>query len=382
MEESEVAILIVDDEDAIRSMLTRKLEMDGYRCEVASDGNEALWKAFMKDFDLVLMDIKMPGLSGMETLPQMVTDHPDTSVVMLTAVADAKTAVEAMKLGAYDYVTKPFNLGDLSMRVRRALERRRLVLENREYQRHLEQRVRERTAEVQTLLAQKDAFIAQLGHDLKTPLTPVIALLPVLRKRAEDPKSRELIDVITKNVNYVRELVVKTLELAKLSAPDAGMILKDTSLSSQVKNVLEDRRTIFEEKKIRVENRINEEIVVKADSLRLQEVLDNITGNAVKFSHADGTLIIDAKKDSDSSIVSVKDTGIGMTAEQAGRIFDEYYKADPSRHELDSIGLGLSICKRIVEKHGGKIWAESQGLGKGSTLFFTLQLGNGRQDGD
>jgi putative two-component system response regulator len=149
MEEAEVAILIVDDEDAIRSMLTRKLEGDGYRCEVAIDGKEALWKAFMKDFDLVLMDIKMPGLSGMEALPQVVTDHPDTCVIMITAVADARTAVEAMKLGAYDYVTKPFDLDDLSMRVRRALERRRLVLENREYQRNLEQKVKQQVEQVE-----------------------------------------------------------------------------------------------------------------------------------------------------------------------------------------------------------------------------------------
>ena len=162
MEESEVAILIVDDEDAIRSMLTRKLEMDGYNCDVAADGNEALWKGFMKDFDLVLMDIKMPGLSGMEALPQMVTDHPDTSVVMLTAVADAKTAVEAMNLGAYDYVTKPFDLDDLSMRVRRALERRRLVLENREYQRHLEQKVKEQVEQVQEYYNQA---VQTLSHE-------------------------------------------------------------------------------------------------------------------------------------------------------------------------------------------------------------------------
>jgi putative two-component system response regulator len=149
MEEAEVTILIVDDEDAIRSMLTRKLEGDGYCCEVASDGNEALWKAFMKDFDLVLMDIKMPGLSGMDALPQIVTDHPDTCVIMITAVVDAKTAVEAMKLGAYDYVTKPFDLDDLSMRVIRALERRRLVLKNREYQRHLEQKVKQQVEQVE-----------------------------------------------------------------------------------------------------------------------------------------------------------------------------------------------------------------------------------------
>jgi cyclic di-GMP phosphodiesterase len=169
MEESEVAILIVDDEDAIRSMLTRKLEGDGYNCDVAVDGKEALWKAFMKDFDLVLMDIKMPGLSGMDALPQMVTDHPDTCVIMITAVADAKTAVEAMKLGAYDYVTKPFDLNDLSLRVKRALERRRLVLENREYQRHLEQKVKEQVEKIQEYYGQATQTLSRERTVLDNP---------------------------------------------------------------------------------------------------------------------------------------------------------------------------------------------------------------------
>jgi len=148
MDNAKQAILVVDDEEAIRGILCRKLGVDGYECDVAADGKEALWKAFMKDFDLVLMDIKMPGLSGMEALPQMVTDHPDTSVVMLTALADANTATEAMKQGAYDFVTKPFDLDDLSMRVSRALERRKLVLENREYQRRLEEKLQWQAGQV------------------------------------------------------------------------------------------------------------------------------------------------------------------------------------------------------------------------------------------
>jgi len=148
MEEHKATILTVDDEESIRDILCRKLEALGYHCEVASDGNEALWKAFMQDFDLVLMDIKMPGMSGMEVLPKLTTDHPDTCVIMLTAVSDIQTAVEAMKLGAYDYLTKPFNLDDLVIRVERALERRRLVLENREYQRRLEQRIEEQAGKI------------------------------------------------------------------------------------------------------------------------------------------------------------------------------------------------------------------------------------------
>ena len=116
---------------------------------VAANGREALWKAFMQDFDLVLMDIKMPGLSGMEVLPRMITDHPDACVVMLTAVSDIETAVEAMKLGAYDYLTKPFNMDDLIVKVERALERRGLVLENREYQLRLEQKVERQAGQIQ-----------------------------------------------------------------------------------------------------------------------------------------------------------------------------------------------------------------------------------------
>jgi DNA-binding NtrC family response regulator len=169
MEEHRAAILIVDDEESIRDILCRKLMSLGYQCEVAADGNEALWKAFMQDFDLVLMDIKMPGLSGMEVLPKIVTDHPDTCVIMLTAVSDIQTAVEAMKLGAFDYLTKPFNLDDLVMRVQRALERRRLVLENREYQRRLELkveqqagRIRQYHTEAEQALNREQAALAEL----------------------------------------------------------------------------------------------------------------------------------------------------------------------------------------------------------------------------
>ena len=148
MDEVKGTILIVDDEEPVRNAISRKLQAEGYKCVIAADGKEALWKAFMQDFALVLLDIKMPVMSGMEVLSRMITDHPDTGVVMITAVGDSQTAVEAMKQGAYDYVTKPFNLDDLVMRVERALERRGLVLENRGYQLSMEQRLEQQTGQV------------------------------------------------------------------------------------------------------------------------------------------------------------------------------------------------------------------------------------------
>ncbi len=126
-------LLIVDDEESIREVLARRLKDEGYACWTASDGAEALATASKHDFDLVLTDIKMPGLSGMDVLTQLAAISPDTGVVMVSAMADAQTAIEAMKLGAYDYVTKPFDLDALRIRIDNALEKRRLILENREY---------------------------------------------------------------------------------------------------------------------------------------------------------------------------------------------------------------------------------------------------------
>jgi PAS domain S-box-containing protein len=232
----------------------------------------------------------------------------------------------------------------------------------------LEQKVKERTAEVEKLLHQKDAFINQLSHDLKNPLNPLMNLLPIVEKREKDPKSKEMLRVISKNVEYMKNLVAKTIQLARLSSKD--FILEDVNLYKEVKNIIEKNKHLLE--KSRVEVNIDDNLKIKADKLRLEELFDNLLANAVKYSPPGSNIWIDAREGKDSVTISVKDTGIGMTREQIEHIFDEFYKANHSRHDLESSGLGLSICKRIVEKHGGKIWAESPGLGKGSTFYFTI----------
>ncbi|HEC94897.1 MAG TPA: PAS domain S-box protein [Thermoplasmatales archaeon] len=238
----------------------------------------------------------------------------------------------------------------------------------------LEQKVKERTVEVEKLLRQKDDFIRQLGHDLKTPLTPLNALLPIVRERVDDPKLKELLDVSIRNVAYMKNLVTKTLQLARLNAP-SELDFEDTNLLEEVNAVIANNQTNLEERNIRVERMIDDGIVVKADRLRLGELFDNLISNAVKYSPNGGIVTIGAKEENGVVTVFIKDSGIGMTKEQMSHVFDEFYKADESRHDFDSSGLGLSICKRIVEKHGGRIWVESQGLGKGSTFYFTLKAG-------
>lgn len=134
-------ILLVDDEAMIRRLLSQKLSGEGYHCQEAANASQALERLKDDSIELVILDIKMPGKSGVELLVELKAKYPDTAVVMATAVDDTNTAIDCMRKGAYDYITKPFNLEELSFSVARALERRRLKLENRDYQLHLEQKV-------------------------------------------------------------------------------------------------------------------------------------------------------------------------------------------------------------------------------------------------
>ena len=236
----------------------------------------------------------------------------------------------------------------------------------------LEQKVIDRTNKIDVLLKQKDDFINQLGHDLKNPLNPLVNLLPILEKNEQNQKNKEIIGVLVRNVNYMKNLVTKTIELGRLNSPKTTFSFEDINLVTELNAVIDNNKLMLREKTIGIKNNSPDGIMVNVDKLRFDELINNLLNNAVKFTTGSGSILIDAKQDYNFVTVSIKDTGIGMSDQQLHNIFNEFYKADASRHDFDSSGLGLSICKRIVEKHNGRIWAESEGLGKGSTFYFTV----------
>lgn len=227
------------------------------------------------------------------------------------------------------------------------------------------------------LLRQKEMFIARLGHDLKTPLTPLIALLPQIRLKITDEKLARLLDLCLESANLMKALVVKTIKLARFSAPGQALLTDLTvlSLTPLVHDYLRKRADILQEAAMQTEVTIDPTITVLADQLELEEVFYNLISNAVKYSPHGSQLIIGATREGNQVTVCVRDNGSGLTADELTHIFDEFFKADQSRHELDSSGLGLSICKRIVENHGGRIWAESAGKGCGTAIYFTIVAG-------
>jgi signal transduction histidine kinase len=236
----------------------------------------------------------------------------------------------------------------------------------------LEQKVIERTNKIDVLLKQKDEFINQLGHDLKNPLNPLVNLLPILEKNEQNQKNKEIIGVLIRNVTYMKNLVTKTIELGRLNSPKTKFNFEDINLVTELNTVIDNNKLMLHENHIEIKNNSPDDIMVNVDKLRFDELINNLLNNAVKYTNGSGSILIDAKQDHTFVTVSIKDTGIGMSDQQLHNIFNEFYKADASRHDFDSSGLGLSICKRIVEKHNGAIWAESEGLGKGSTFYFTV----------
>ena len=178
--------------------------------------------------------------------------------------------------------------------------------------------------------------------------------------------------MLVRNVNYMKNLVTKTIELGRLNSPKTTFSFEDINLVTELNAVIDNNKLMLREKTIGIKNNSPDDIMVNVDKLRFDELINNLLNNAVKFTTGSGSILIDAKQDYNFVTVSIKDTGIGMSDQQLHNIFNEFYKADASRHDFDSSGLGLSICKRIVEKHNGRIWAESEGLGKGSTFYFTV----------
>ena len=370
-------VLIVDDSAEGLVIAKACLAKEDLEVICAENGELGLQRVRQDQPDLVLLDVSMPDMSGFEVCRILKSD-PELHaipVMFLTSSDDNQSRVTGLDTGGTDYITKPFDGFELRARVRAALRTKSLQDQLAALNQTLESRVEERTAEVNQLLRQKDAFVNQLSHDLKTPLTPLVALLPVVAERVKDAEARKILDLLTESVGYMRNLVEMTLQLARLNSSSVRLKAESVDLSAETGRILDGLRTVFQQRRITAVNNVTTPVAVQADRVWLRELFDNVIGNAAKFTEAGGTVTVNARTVDDTVEVTVRDTGVGMTAAQLARVFEEFYKADDSRHDCSSTGLGLAICRRIVERHGGSIRAESAGLGCGTTVYFTLPAG-------
>jgi PAS domain S-box-containing protein len=242
----------------------------------------------------------------------------------------------------------------------------------------LQEKVKEETQKISYLLSQKEQFIIQLSHDLRTPLGPILNLLKILRSHETEPEEQEMLEVIQTNADYLRNLVSKSIEIARLNSQNVASKPSEIFLRAVIDTYVENKRYLLKTKGIVVENTIDPNLIVLYDEYELEVLLANLLENAINYNTENGRVFCSARMERTCVEVSIQDTGVGMTQQQISHAFEEFYKADDSRHHLQSTGLGLSICKRIVEKHGGRIWIESKGLGKGISVFFTIPFDSER----
>jgi PAS domain S-box-containing protein len=261
---------------------------------------------------------------------------------------------------------------DISERVKAEKELKQAHKMLKSINKELERKVKQRTLQVEQLLTQKDEFIQQLGHDLKNPLGPLIQLLPLFEEICNDSKYDDMLEVLIRNTSYMKNLVQKTIELAQLGSPTTKFNFKKSNLLNEITKVIENNKFVLDENKISVENNVDKDIEINVDKLHFHELITNILNNSIKYTDGPGIIQINANPVDDYVNIAIKDSGIGIKKDALSHIFEEFYKADQSRHDFDSSGLGLPICKRIVQRHGGDIWVESEGIGKGTTFLFTI----------
>ncbi len=362
MLEKKTFILVIDDEESMRDSCSQILKKDGFLADTAKDGSVGLEKIEKNKPDLVLIDLKMPGISGMEVLEKIKEIDPNIIPVVITGYSTVESAVEAMKRGAYDFLPKPFTPEELRIIIRRGLERRKLILETESLQK--EKKLIE------------ENFITMVSHQLRSPLVAIQQYFEVILAGMVgevQEKQKEMILRSRNRLEGLLNLINDWLDVARL---DSGQIVdnfESLSLKKVIRKLIEDMQPLAQDNDVSLElGSCSENDLVQGDKETLEQVFSNLITNAIRYNKPKGKVIITIKENKDFVSTEVQDTGIGIAEEHLPFIFDQFYRVKRGEDQkIKGTGLGLSIAKKIVDAHGGSIKVSSE-LGKGSTFAVIL----------
>jgi len=358
-------ILVVDDEPKNRELIRDTLEVRGYAIEEADSGTEALVCIAAAPPDVVLLDVSMPGMDGLEVCRQLKGDPVTASlpVIMVTAHADRRDRLAGIEAGADDYLTKPVDLQDLLLRVRNVVRGKRLADE-----------VKENLRRLRELEHLRDSLTHMIIHDLRSPLTTITMGLDMIRMSAADSdrKSEEKIaEASCASAEQMSEMLISLLDVSRFEAGEMPLQKTATNLAPILRAAMESIRDLVATQRIALEESTGEATAC-CDGSVVRRILMNLIGNAVKFTPSGGKIQVSMATDGTFVRVGVTDTGAGIAPEFHGRIFEKFGQVKDSRARLGT-GLGLTFCKLAVEAHGGDIGVEST-VGFGSTFWFTLPV--------
>jgi two-component system sensor histidine kinase/response regulator len=372
--ETQGRILVIDDELGIREGCRRALEPEGYTVELATTGQEGLRRLREQPFDLVLLDVVMPDVRGVDLLDPIHEQDPDTVCIIITGYATVELAVQAIKAGAYDFLSKPFTSDLLLMAVHQGLERRKLSLEAKRLE-ILEQEAAELTRakeELERLDRFKTTFMLTVAHELRAPLTALQSFLIAIQQGYIPPDQQE--QILQRAVERAQELLDMVNDLLKLAAVKGEEMGKREllSLAEVLEKVFALLKVQADAKGVTCTLEIRQRPMVKAHLDQMTQLWTNLISNAIRYTPPDGRITIILEERDGWATGVVQDTGIGIAPEDQDRIFEEFYRTPQAKEiEPHGTGLGLPLVKRIVDGHGGTIEVKSE-LGRGSQFTFRL----------
>lgn len=369
-------VLVVDDNEANRILVEETLRGENYEVSVAATGEEAIAIFERERHDLVLLDIRMPGLDGFATSAKLreLDGGAETPIVFLTALRDLETYDRALRHGADDFLTKPIRPTELVSRVQVLLRIRRLSTE-------LQQQfgiIRNQRDDLLRLQLQKERLMAFVVHDLKNPINSIGLLASLLlRDRALSSGSKEHADSIRQEVRNLTRLVFNLLDISKGEEGELRPNRVPFELRQLIEEVVELSRARARDRKQQLETKIDlASPTISADADLLRRILENLLDNALRHTPAEGAVRVSAEEhDAEAVVIKVADTGSGIPEAMRERVFEKYAQLEQPGENDSRLGrgLGLVFCRMAAEAHGGSIWIEDNETG----IVFCVRIPHG-----
>jgi len=350
-----IKILIIDDEDIILKSCLRILGQENYQIDTAYSGDEGLKRAGEKEYDIVITDIKMPGLSGMEVLSTLRKTKPEVTVIIFTGFATVENTREALKMGAFDYIPKPFTKEELKSVVENAVKSR----------------------EEHSDAAMLD-LMAIVSHEMKSPVSAVHTTAETLYRGYLgnlDNEQQKTVEKILRNCQYLEDIIRNYIDLSKMDLDNLEAFTQRIDLAGDVIQPALDIPEYRENLKMMpiVAAEIPAKPFIIGDPNLLKIVVNNLLNNAIKYGAPETPITVACEENAGNYIVSIHNQGVGISkADIEERLFKKFSRLRQKGTEgVKGSGLGLYICKKIIEKHQGRIWVESE-EGKSVTFYFSL----------
>lgn len=352
-------LLVVDDEAAIRDLCARAL--CDYRIVEAENGRDALDALEREAVDLILVDVMMPVMNGLDLLKQVKERNPDQLVVVMTGYADKDIILRALKAHADDFIQKPLNLLQLKSTVSKALEKRLL---------------RQELQQLQRLDRLKSEFLGLISHKLRTPTTVLSLFIQNLDSGAvstDTPEFATAVKAMREEADYLANLIQDLLIYSDVILQEQRPNLAVADLREIALTVLAEKRHPAAQKGISLISSLQENWPrLPLDRRRLAFAISALLDNAIKFTPRNGQVILSGETRERQLLLTIRDTGIGIPAEALPRVFDKFYQIDPNHTgQVRGFGLGLFYARQFVQDHGGTLTIESV-AGAGTTVTIAL----------